>query len=403
MNTLPSTRRLDYHYIAMQAGFWAMFAAICAYQASLLQERGFSNAQVGLLIAVRCLAGIFFQPMLGGFADRHPNIPLKHIVTISLGISLLASVAFTLKPMGMAGTLLIFIIIGGLELSAYPLMDAMAIQFINAGVPIRYSLGRGIGSFAYAACCVFLGLQVGRWGVESVLVTHSVLVAAEMVLVGTYPPFYAQPLTDGAVAPQAHSTFYLLRSNPRFTLMLLGVLCGITGVLPMANFLINVVLDRGGTNAGLGIVLFIMAGFELPTAFLFQRLLRRYGSARLLLISILFCGLKAVGLLLAPSFFWVCLMQPLQMLGYGLFTPASVYYVNETVPEGDRVRGQTLMMVASNGLGGVLGSLLAGQVLDLAGVDWMLVFCAALCALGCLLAGLSLRPGKTASKTDSDV
>lgn len=35
------------------------------------------------------------------------------------------------------------------------------------------------------------------------------------------------------------------------------------------------------------------------------------------------------------------------------------------------------MMVASNGLGGVLGSLLAGQVLDRWGVDWMLLFCAA--------------------------
>ena len=93
---------------------------------------------------------------------------------------------------------------------------------------------------------------------------------------------------------------------------------------------------------------------------------------------------------------WVCLVQSFQMLGYGLFTPSSVYYVNESVPAGDRVRGQTIMMVASNGLGGVLGSLLAGQVLDRWGVDRMLLFCAALCAAGALLAGLSLRRPKAA-------
>ena len=148
MKALPSARRLDYHYIAMQAGFWAMFAAICAYQAALLQGRGFSNGQVGLIIAVRCLAGIVCQPALGGFADRRPHIPLKYIVSASLGLSFVAGVIFTLLPMGMAGTLAVFVVIGGLELSAYPLMDAMAIQFINAGAPIRYSLGRGIGSFS---------------------------------------------------------------------------------------------------------------------------------------------------------------------------------------------------------------------------------------------------------------
>ena len=169
----------------MQAGFWAMFAAICAYQAALLQGRGFSNGQVGLIIAVRCLAGIVCQPALGGFADRHPHIPLKYIVSASLGLSVVAGVIFTLLPMGMAGTLAVFVVIGGLELSAYPLMDAMAIQFINAGAPIRYSLGRGIGSFAYAVCCVVLGLQVGRWGVESVLITHTALVILEILLVGT--------------------------------------------------------------------------------------------------------------------------------------------------------------------------------------------------------------------------
>ena len=41
---MPSVRRLDYHYMAMQIGFWAMFAAICAYQAALLTSRGFTNA-----------------------------------------------------------------------------------------------------------------------------------------------------------------------------------------------------------------------------------------------------------------------------------------------------------------------------------------------------------------------
>ena len=393
----PSHRRLDYHYMAMQAGFWAMFAAICAYQAALLGQRGFSSGQVGLIMAVRCVAGILCQPILGGFSDRHPQIPLKTIVAASLGLSLAASLALQFLPMGLGGTLAVFAVIGGFELSSYPLMDAMAIQYINAGVPIRYSLGRGMGSLAYAVCCVLLGLQAGRFGVESTLTTHALLVGLELVLVLTYPPFRGASLRPGAGDEQPHSIWYLLRQNPAFTLMLLALLLGMTGVLPLSNFLSSVVVAHGGGPEALGWALFLMGGFELPTAFLFARLHRRLGSARLLVLSMAFCLAKGAALLLAPSLGWVLLAQPLQMLGYGLFTPTSVYYVDESVPRADRVRGQTLMMVASNGLGGVFGNLCAGRALDLGGPPAMLLFCTVTCALALCLSLLAARWGRRIS------
>ena len=87
----------------------------------------------------------------------------------------------------------------------------------------------------------------------------------------------------------------------------------------------------------------------------------------------------------------VLLAQPLQMLGYGLFTPTSVYYVNDSVPPEDQVKGQALMMVASNGLGGVLGSFFAGQTLERGGPDGMLLFCVLSCAAGVLVGAASLR------------
>ena len=387
---MPSVRRLDYHYMAMQIGFWAMFAAICAYQAALLTSRGFTNAEAGLLIAVRCLAGIVCQPALGSFADRHPRIPLRLIVSLALGVGLIAGVVFLLCPMGMAGTMAVLILMGGFEITSYPLMDAMAIQFIQKGVPIRYSLGRGVGSLAYAVCCVALGLQVTAWGVETTLITHAVLTALEIVLVITYPVCPVEESAAGP-APAPHSALWLLRRNPSFALMLLAILLGLTGCLPMSNFLVNVVTSRGGTAGDLGVALFIMAAFELPTAFFFQRLYRRLGGGRLLLLSILFCFFKALALFLSPSLPFVLLSQPLQMLGYGLFTPTSVYYVNDSVPPEDQVKGQTLMMVASNGLGGVLGSLFAGSILDLGGADAMLVFCMACCAAAGVLGVLALR------------
>ena len=394
----PSLRRLDWHYIAMQMGFWAMFAAIVAYQTALLLERGFTNGEAGLMTSVRCLAGIVFQPLLGGFADRHPGVPLKGIVGVSLALSLAAGVWYWAEPaMGLAQTALVWVVIGGLGVSSYPLMDAMAVQFINDGMPIRYSLGRGLGSLAYAVVCVLLGLQVGQWGVETTLVTFLLLTAAEIALVFTYPTWH--PHAPAAQAEQARpqSALSLLRSNPRFTLMLAGVLFGLTAVLPLSNFLVNVILSRGGQAADLGLAMFLMGGFELPAAFLFPRLLRRLGSGRILVLSMFFGTLKGVALLLTWNLAGVLLCQPLQMLGYGLFTPASVYFVNESVPPADRVRGQTIMMVASNGLGGMLGGLLAGWTLDAGGANWMLAGCILCGCVGTVLCLLALpRKGRSA-------
>lgn len=394
----PTLRRLDWHYIAMQMGFWAMFAAIVAYQTALLLERGFTNGEAGLMTSVRCLAGIVFQPLLGGFADRHPRVPLKGIVGVSLALSLAAGVWYWAEPaMGLAQTALVWVVIGGLGVSSYPLMDAMAVQFINDGMPIRYSLGRGLGSLAYAVVCVLLGLQVGQWGVETTLVTFLLLTAAEIALVFTYPTWH--PHAPAAQAEQARpqSALSLLRSNPRFTLMLAGVLFGLTAVLPLSNFLVNVILSRGGQAADLGLAMFLMGGFELPAAFLFPRLLRRLGSGRILVLSVFFGTLKGVALLLTWNLAGVLLCQPLQMLGYGLFTPASVYFVNESVPPADRVRGQTIMMVASNGLGGMLGGLLAGWTLDAGGANWMLAGCILCGCVGTVLCLLALpRKGRSA-------
>ncbi|MEG2421245.1 MAG: MFS transporter [Oscillospiraceae bacterium] len=368
----PSLRRLDCHYILLQVSFWVMFAAICAYQAPLLQARGFSNSQVGILVAVRCFAGVVFQPLLGSFADRHPKIPLKLILCLSLALSFLASVALMI-PMGMPGTVLLFVILGGFEISAYPLIDSMAVQFINDGMPIRYSLGRGFGSLAYAVCCIFLSLQVGRLGLESTLYTHAAAMLFVILLVASFPTFRSQKPVEAACLPTPQSVPALLRNNPRFTLMLLGVMLGMTACLPLSNFFINVIESRGGTPANLGQGLFLMAVSELPTALIFQKMYQKAGAAKLLVVSMAFCTLKALLLLFSGNLFVVMLVQPLQMLGYGLFTPASVFFVNDTVSPADRVLGQTLMMVASNGLGGVLGSFIAGKTLDFGGANLMLL------------------------------
>lgn len=376
---MPSSRRLSVQYIAIQSIFWAMFGAFCAYMTTLLLSRGFSNSQVGAITAVRCLTGVVAQPLIGAFADRHPNIPVKKILVLCLSLSFFAGVALFWN-WGFGFTTLLYGIVGAMELTAYPLIDTMAVQFIQAGANVPYSLGRGIGSFAYALLCVVMGFFTGHLGPQISLYVHSAFVLLLIVAVASFPAFHPQWSAKTGSGAEAKPTgaFRLLRENPRFTLMLLGIMLGITAVMPMSNFLVNIVRSRGGDQSELGVALFLMAAFELPAAVIFERLYRRGRAGKILVGTMFFMGLKALFMLLAPNYQWIWASEVVQMLGYGIFTPASVFYVSDVIPSADQVKGQTWMMVASNGLGGMLSSFLAGKVLDSYGVNAMLGVCVAL-------------------------
>ena len=79
------------------------------------------------------------------------------------------------------------------------------------------------------------------------------------------------------------------------------------------------------------------------------------------------------------------------MLGYGLFLPTPLYYVNENVPALDQVKGQAVMMLAPTGLGGVAGNPVSGFLIDLGGVRLLIIYCVAVGVLSVLVTWAALR------------
>ena len=391
-----SLRRLNLLYTLVQMMYWAAFASFSGFQTALFLSRGFTSTQAGILAATRSFAGIIAQPAIGGWADRHPRAGLRRILTVCLCLGLCVSAVFFSTRSGFFGTALIILALGVVDLNLYPLLDSLAVQFINAGVDINYSFGRGVGSFSYAVACAVLGVLSARLGVESVLVFHMVFLVGLMAAVNLFP---APP--KAAVPPKqeaTHSVWALLRRNRSFTLMLIAVFFSIASIMPVVNFLVKIVESRGGNESHLGLALFLMGASELPAALLFPKIWRRLGSRRTLLLSIFFMALKPLAFLLTPNLPALLLAQVIQMPGYGLFTPASVYYANESVPPADRIRGQSIMMMCSNGLGFMVSNLMAGWVIDLGGIDALLKVCCVLGAVGILFALAAMRAEKAPSR-----
>ncbi len=260
----------------------------------------------------------------------------------------------------------------------------MAVQFIAAGVDMSYSLSRGLGSLSYALACVACGQQAVRFGTESLLLTHMALLVLMIAVVALYPAFPKDALQAQGGGERPHSILYILKSSRPFTLTLVSLFFTLAAIMPIVSFMVNLVSDRGGDEGHLGLALFLMGASELPAALLFTPLFRRFGAAGTLRMSICFMAVKPLLFLLAPGLSGLLLVQPVQLLGYGLFTPASVYYANANVSPVDQVKGQSIMMIASNGLGAMFGNFLAGYAIDWGGADAMLGMCLVFGVIGVL-------------------
>ena len=393
MSNSYSVRKLNILYSIVQAMYFAAFSAFCGFQTLFILERGFTGSETGMLASVRCLAGIIAQPILGAWLDRHPQIRLKKVLTVMLLISVaLNTLFYATRPSLLLTTLIIFLL-GALDLNLYPLIDSLGLQFINAGVSINYAVSRGAGSLAYAVACAVMGVISTALGAQSIILCHTVLLLGAILSINLFPDPPAQTAAERKHTA-SHSIPEILRRNPAFTLMLPAVFFSVGAVLPVAGFLINVLEPLGGNDTDFGFALFIMGVAELPSAFLYPKLQQRFGSQKVMALAVAGMAVKPLLFLLCPSVSLLLAAQMIQMLGYGIFTPAAVYYANDSVPDSDRVQGQAIMMTASNGLGGMAGHAIAGVALDLGGPNAMLGVFFVMGCLGMCFALLSLRAAK---------
>ena len=387
---LPSLRKVQVRYTLIHLAYWSAYAAFAGFQTALLLERGFSSGEAGVFAALRCLAGIVSQPLIGGWADRHPKVPLKYVLVACLSLALGITALFYFTYPGFTGTAVIIFLLGAFELNSYPLLNSMAMQFVAVGVDVNYSLSRGLGSLAYAISCMLLGRMSASLGVENVLLVNIFFLLALIAAALAFPtaPVVTADYRGGGETP--HSVGYILKNNPPFTLMMVAVFFCMTAMMPIENFMFNIVEGRGGDETHLGLALFIVGASELPSALIFTKLKPRMKVQSIMVLAIFFVMFKSACMAI-PILSVVLLVQLLQMFGYGLFLPASVYYVNENVPAVDRVRGQAIMMMASTGLGGVFGNVIAGRIIDFGGVDGLIIFCIGSGVIGTLLALAALQ------------
>ena len=273
------------------------------------------------------------------------------------------------------------------------LLAAVMMQYLNRGIPVRYGWPRGVGSICYALLAALLGALMERTSPGILLPAFLLLDLLSLLCLLLLPD--PGPQLSVPRPRAADSYLQMLRRNPTLTLLLGGCVLSAMGQCCASTYRGRVVEALGGGERELGLAILLQSGVELPAMLLSSRLLRRWSARTLLTFSFFATAAKMLLILCSGSLAMLYLVLLTSACCFGLYGFASVLFANSLVPEEQSVRTQSLLALSyTSGLGGVLGNLLGGTLIQPLGLRPLLLLSAGLCACGAALMTLCARRHK---------
>lgn len=314
---------------------------------------GLTVSQVGILFAIGPLVMIIAQPLWGMLTD-YWNSPRLTLLIMTLGtaaIALFFPFSYEFKSL-----LFLNIIYFFFQSSVQPVADGTAMAVLKD----RKDFGkiRLWGSFGYAVGVLIVGEVLELLGLHVMFILHSCFVVIAL--------FFALKLPVKMADKRRFRIYEAigLFKNPAFVLFLMfSFFVHLTVHANNAYYGIHLE-NLGATVSLVGVALMIKSILEIPFFAMSGTLMRRF-SYRILLSSVaIIYAVRWIILGYSDTLQVLVWSQVLLSLSFSIQYFVSAAYVDDITPERYRATGQTFYWAVSFGLGGLVGNLLAGWLLN---------------------------------------
>jgi nucleoside transporter len=363
----------------LQYAIWGAWAPVLS--SYLINEQGFSGAQVGWIYALLPLATII-SPFIGGqLVDRYlSSEKLIGFLAFTGGILLL--VVSRVTDFGVMFWLML----------AYCLLYAPTLALTNSIAMINltdseeeFGAIRVWGTLGWiAAGWLLTGWRSLAEGAAAPVVGGDALVLAGIfsIVMGmqAFSLPHTPPQKDG-VKPWAFLESLKMSKVKDFAVFL-GITFVVATELEFYYILTAPFLESeaiGVSSVNVPAVMTIAQLAEIfVMAFLLSRFLKKYGMRRTLAFGVIAWPIRYIIFAIGAPAWLVIASLALHGFCYVFFFVAAFIYVDKVAPPDIRASAQSLIAIVSLGLGRFLGSLFAGTVRDMftteAGTNWTNVF-----------------------------
>ena len=391
---------LNAEYGGIHATYWMAYAVISSFASAYLLDRGYTNSEIGLILAVGSIVAVFLQPFMADFADRAKKISLigiTQVVTIFIMVMML--ICFVMDKASIALSV-IFVMMIAWHTSLQPLFNSLTFKLEESGHKINFGVCRAMGSLGYSLLCAVLGTLAETFGTQILPLTGEVTLLMLLITLCLTKSHFkkackmrgeldseqdkAEVVSETLEEQEEINLIQFIKRNKLFLLVNIGV-AGIFFSNSIFNsFMLQIVENVGGNSEDMGRILAVMAFLEIPPMFLFERVHRKVSCKRLLQLGAICFTLKILCATIADSVFMVYVAQLFQLTSFGIFLPAMVSFIDEIMEKGEAVKGQALYTIVTT-VATIFASLVGGVILDMSGASSLLWISTIITGVGAIL------------------
>ncbi len=369
---MPYARLSSYYFF-----YFAALGALVPYWGPYLLERGFAPAGIGALMAVLMGTKIVAPNLWGALADRAG----ARMSVVRLG-ALLAMVC-VIPVFWADGFWTMALVMAAFSFfwnAPLPLVEAVTLNHLGSHVT-RYAGVRVWGSLGFIVTVLLLGWWQ-EWAGSAVVPLTVLLLFGGVLLASLLIPDCGQVQAE-------HATLRLRRLLVRPDILALLAACLLMQASHGAYYAFySIHLQANGYSDTLvGALWALGVGMEVLVFINMHRLLARFGARCLLLVSL---GLAMLRWLLIGAFVDLLavqlIAQGLHAATFGAFHASAIHLTHHYFTGRTQGRGQALYNSVSFGIGGAMGSLIAGSLWASAGALATYAVASGLAALGFLAA-----------------
>lgn len=394
---------LNIKYGCIHGTYWMYYGVAGSFASAFLLARGYSNAEIGIILAVGNILAVFLQPLIADLADRSKKLSLIGVTQLSAVLLMVLTLLLFVMKQKSGALWAVYVLIMAWMTTLQPLFNSLAFKLEETGVHINFGACRSVGSLAYAVLCAFLGTLVEAKGVGVLPVSGEIvllmLLASLWVTktqfdrmireksVSSATPFggECEQLTSTASEIEEEINLALfVKRNKLFVILNLAVIGVFFSNSILNSFMLQIVEGVGGTSEDMGRIFSVMAFLEIPALFFFDKIKERFSCQLILKFAAICFTLKVLIIYLAESVTMIYVAHLLQTFSFGLFLPAMVSFIGEVMAKGEAVKGQALYTVMVT-VSSMLASVLGGIMLDVSGPGLMLLVSTAATGLGALV------------------
>jgi PPP family 3-phenylpropionic acid transporter len=355
------------HLIPAYITLFCVYGVIPPYLSILVRNLGYRAPMVGILLAISESAGILGPFVFGHLADRRGTYKGCLVCSYMLTLAFVLPLVRFVHPVLSAVFIALFAV--GYR-SAMSLTEAAAT--ISLGKDGNYGRIRVTGSIAFVCFLLFLQrtpvlrpntpLHIALWiGMTSAL-------AAMVIILTPSRSISRKPALD--ISATGHGPEHKNIWTPVFILGLLCIALSRLAMTPVNSFLSLFVVEYMQWDA-VGLMWALAGAAEIPFLYLSSHLIRRFGALPILAFTSAMVGVRLLLYAAFPFKAGVIIAQTLHSFCYGLFHPAAVAFISDSVPPERRAFGMTLYLSAGLGIPTFIGNFAGGFIVEHAGYRFL--------------------------------